>query len=113
VCYDALIDTQVSQYLAGTNIGCHQLQPLTATLSIDPSIDPPPIDPPIEPSIVLSPTYHHPTIVSGTNIASSLKRSLPTVAAMLSWKHNHLITINVAMSFFGTKKGTGILGPLI
>ncbi|KAG2370370.1 hypothetical protein BDR07DRAFT_1370902 [Suillus spraguei] len=99
--HNPLIDVQDNKYLTRTNIGHHQVQSLTATLSIDPPI-----------VLILSPMYH-PTIVNGTTIMSSPNNSLPTattIAVLLSLKHNHLVTINVVMSFFGTKKGTGILG---
>ncbi|KAG0695809.1 hypothetical protein DFH29DRAFT_1029353 [Suillus ampliporus] len=55
------------------------------------------------------PTYHHQTIIDGMAVTSSLKCSLPTtttVAVMLSQKHNHLIAVNMVISFFSTKKGT-------
>ncbi|KAG2351223.1 hypothetical protein BDR07DRAFT_1386359 [Suillus spraguei] len=84
--HNPLIDVQDNQYLTRTNIGHHQLQSLTATLSIDPPI-----------VLILSPMYH-PTIVNGTTVMSSPNNSLPTattIAVLLSLKHNHLVTINV------------------
>ncbi|KAG2028846.1 hypothetical protein BDR03DRAFT_988142 [Suillus americanus] len=98
-----LIDVQDNQYLMRTDIGRHQLQPLTATLSIDPPI-----------VLILGPTYH-PTIVNGMTVTSSPNNSLPTattVAVLLSLKHNRLVAINVVMSFFSTKKGMGVLAWL-